>query len=86
MAEQTNCYAVQRGSPRSFKPVSDGVMNLSTSTQTVGEGQRQFFDVPYVKLTLAMNPVLLNSTQKFIRFKKTKEEKAYCGVKTLFIG
>ena len=33
----------------------------STSTQTVGEGQGQFLDVPYVKLTLAMNPVLLNS-------------------------
>ena len=28
MAEQTNFYAVQRGPPRSFKPVSDGVINL----------------------------------------------------------
>ena len=28
MAEQTNFYAVQRGAPRSFKPVSDGVTNL----------------------------------------------------------
>ena len=28
MAEQINFYAVQRGSPRSFKPVYDGVMNL----------------------------------------------------------
>ena len=28
MAEQTNFYAVQRGAPRSFKPVSDGVINL----------------------------------------------------------
>ena len=28
MAEQTNFYAVQRGAPQSFKPVSDGVMNL----------------------------------------------------------
>ena len=28
MPEQTNFYAVQRGSPQSFKPVSDGVMNL----------------------------------------------------------
>ena len=49
----------------------------STSTQTVGEGHRQFLDVPYMKLTLAMNPVSLNSMQKFITFKKTKQEKAY---------
>ena len=28
MAEQTNFYAVQRGTPRSFKPVSDGFINL----------------------------------------------------------
>ena len=28
MAEQTRFYAVQRGAPRSFKPVSDGVINL----------------------------------------------------------
>ena len=28
MAEQTNFYAVQRGAPRSFKPVSDVVINL----------------------------------------------------------
>ena len=31
----------------------------STSTQTVGEDQRQFLDVPYVKLTLALNSVFL---------------------------
>ena len=28
MAEQSNFYAVQRGAPRLFKPVSDGVINL----------------------------------------------------------
>ena len=28
MAEQTNFHAVQRGAPRSFKQVSDGVINL----------------------------------------------------------
>ena len=28
MAEQTNFHAVQRGARRSFKPVSDGVINL----------------------------------------------------------
>ena len=39
---------------------------ISASTETVGEGQRQFLDVPYVKLTLAMDSVLLNSMQKFI--------------------
>ena len=27
-AEQTKFYAVQRGAPRSFKPVSDGFINL----------------------------------------------------------
>ena len=58
MAEQTNFYAVQRSAPGSFKQLSDGVMNYtftSTSTQTVGEGQGQILDVPYVKITLAMN-------------------------------
>ena len=39
-----------------------------TSAQTVGEGQRQFSDVHSVKLTLAVNSVLLNSMQKFITF------------------
>ena len=42
----------------------------STSTETVGEGQIQFLDVPYVKLTLAMDSVLLNFMQKFITLKK----------------
>ena len=28
MAKRTNFYAVQRGAPQSFKPVSDGVINL----------------------------------------------------------
>ena len=28
MAEQTNFYAVQRGALGSFKPISDGVINL----------------------------------------------------------
>ena len=28
MAEQTYFYSVQRGAPQSFKPVSDGVINL----------------------------------------------------------
>ena len=76
MAEQTNFCAVHRGAPRSFKPVSDRVINLylyTNITQTVGEGQRQFLDVPYVKLTLAVNSVLLSSMQKFITFiEKTK--------------
>ena len=60
MAEQTNFYAVLRAVPRSFKPVY-GITNLylftSTSTETVCEGQRQFLDVPYVKLTLAMDSI-----------------------------
>ena len=28
MAVQTNFYAVQKGAPPSFKPVSDGIINL----------------------------------------------------------
>ena len=45
MAEQTNFCAVQRGAPLSFKPVSYRMGSwiytmTSTSTQTVGEGQR----------------------------------------------
>ena len=47
----------------------------STSTETVGEGQRQFLYVPYVKLTLAMDSVLLNSMQKFITLKKANKKR-----------
>ena len=69
MAEQINFYAVQRGSQRSFKPVSDGVMNLylyiNIHTDS-GKRPETILDVPYVKLTLAINCVLLNSMQKFI--------------------
>ena len=38
----------------------------STSTEAVGEGQTQLLGVSYVKLTLPMDSVLLNSLQKFI--------------------
>ena len=72
MAEQTNFYAVQRGVPRSFKPVY-GITNLYLYInihRDTGEGQRQFLDVSYIKLTLAMDSVLLNSMQKFITLKK----------------
>ena len=44
-----------------------------TSTQTVGKGQRQFLDVPYVKLTFAVNSILLNSMQKLITFIEKKK-------------
>ena len=89
MAEQTNFYTVQKGVPWSFKPVSDtrgsSIYTFTpTSTQTVGEGQRQFLDVPYVKHTFAVNSVLLNSMQKFITFIE-KKEKAHFEVNTLFI-
>ena len=46
----------------------------STSTETVGEGQIQFLDVPYVKLTLAMDSVLLNSIRKFITLEKANKK------------
>ena len=72
MAEQTNFYAVLRAVPRSFKPLygSQIYTFTSTSTETVGEGQIQFLDVAYVKLTLAMDSVLLNSMREFITLKK----------------
>ena len=47
----------------------------STSTETVGEGPRQFLDVPYVKLTLAMDSVLLNSMRKFITLRKANKKR-----------
>ena len=41
MAEQTNFYAVQRGAPWSFKPVSDRVINLYLYTNIhTGSGRR----------------------------------------------
>ena len=60
----------------------------STSTQTVGEGQRQILDVLYVKITLAINSVLLTSMQilRTLKIKKTnKQENAHYEVNTLFI-
>ena len=55
----------------------------STPTETVGEGQRQFLDVPYVKLTVAMDSVLLNSMRKFITLKKKQTRKGYFEMNTL---
>ena len=52
----------------------------------MGEGQRQIFNVLYVKITLAKNSVLLTSMQIFKTFKKKKkQEKAHYEVNTLFI-
>ena len=46
--------------------IGSSIYNFTpTSAQTVGEGQRQFLDVHYVKLTLAVNSVVLNSMQTF---------------------
>ena len=55
----------------------------STSTETVGESQRQFLGVPYVKLTLAMDSVLLNSMQKFITLKKQGSYRLWNSGKTM---
>ena len=55
---------VKWGLEKIFKDLV-GTLFISTYTQTVEEVQRQFLDVPYVKLTLAMNSVLFNSMQKF---------------------
>ena len=59
----------------------------STSTQTVGEGQGQILDVPYVKITLAMNSVLLTSMQQIRTLKKKKQEKgSLWGEYTVYAG
>ena len=88
IAEQTNFYAVQKGAPPSFKLVSDGYLIetfTSTPTQTVGEGQRQILDVPYVKLTLWNELLFCSIPCKIYKIIKTKQEKAHCEVNTLFI-
>ena len=54
----------------------------STSTETVGEGQRQILGVPYVKLTLAMDSCFAQFHAKIHNIKK-KQEKAHCQVNTL---
>ena len=54
----------------------------STSTETVGEGQRQFLDVPYVKLTLAMD-CFAQFHAKIHNIKKSKQQKAHFEVNTL---
>ena len=78
VAEQTNFYAVQRDAPGSFTQLSEGsyiYTFTSTSTQTVGESQGQILGVPYVKITLSMNSVLLTSMQKFRTLRKKNQEK-----------
>ena len=77
MAEQTNFYAVQRGSPRAFKPLSDGIINLFHYTNIhtdSGEDQRQILDVPYVKITLAIN-CFAHFHAKIQNIKKSKQRK-----------
>ena len=55
----------------------------STSTETVDEGQIQFLDVPYVKLTLAMDSCFAQFHAKIHNIKKSKQEKAHYEVNTL---
>ena len=59
---------------------------ISTSTQTVGEGQRQFLDVPYAKPTLCNELCFAQFHAKIHTIKKNKQEKAHCEGNTLFIG
>ena len=85
MAEQTNFYAVQRGAPRSFKPVSYGVINfylfINIHTDS-GKRPETIFGCSLFK----SHSISLNSMQKFTTFKKKKkEEKAHCELNTLFI-
>ena len=51
--------------------------------ETVDEGQIQFLDVPYVKLTLAMDSCFAQFHAKIHNIKKSKQEKAHYEVNTL---
>ena len=66
--------------------ISWGPKFKSRSTQTVGEGQRQFLDVPYVKPTICNELCFAQFHAKIHKIKKTKQEKDHCEVNTLFIG
>ena len=89
MAEQIN-FLFQRGSSRSFKPVSDGVMNLylyiNIHTDR-GKRPETIFRCtlckthPCNELCFAQSRAKIHSIKK-----KKKQEKAQCEVNALFIG
>ena len=85
MAEQTNFYAVQREALRSFKPVSDGVINLYhynyINIHRQWEKARDNFLMFSMLNSFAMNSVFARFQDKIHNIKKTnKQEKAHCHI------
>ena len=87
MAEQINFYAVQSGSPRSFKPISDGVMNLYLYINNHTDSRKKPETIfgctlckthPCNKLCFAQFHAKIHNIKKKI--------KAHCEVNTLSIG
>ena len=80
MAEQTNFYAVQRGAPQSFKPVSDRVINLYLYINIhTNSGRRPetnfgyFLCKAHLCTVVAVDSCFAHFHAKFITFKeKTK--------------
>ena len=85
MAEQINIYAVQRGVPRSFKPVSDGFINLYLYInihRDSGRSPETIFGCSLCK-THPCNELCL--AQFHAKIQNIKKEKSHCEVNTLFI-
>ena len=82
-----NFYAVQRGKPRSFMAVSDGVINLhlyiNIHTDS-GRSPETIFGCSLCK-THTWNTLFCSIPCKNSKHKRTKQEKAYYEVSTLFI-
>ena len=78
MAEQTNFYAVQRGAPGSFQPVSDRFINLYLHTN-IHTGQGQVLDVPLCENHPCNELCFAHFRAKIQNIKKKKkQEKAHC--------
>ena len=90
MAEQTNFYAVQRRAPRSFKPVSDVVINLYLYTNIhTDSGIRPeiIFGCSLCKIHPLQWTLFCSIPYKSSYHLKEQQEKADCEVNTcaLFI-
>ena len=89
MAEHTQLldYAVQKGTPRSFKPVSDWVINLYLYINIhtdMGRSPETIFGCSLCK-THPCNELCCAQFHAKIKNIKKKKEKAHCEVNTLFI-
>ena len=81
-AEQTNFHAVQRGAPRSFKPVSDGVINLYLYTDIHTDSGRR----PETTFGCSLCKAHPCSELCFAQFHAKIHNMAHCEVNTLFIS